>query len=597
MKVQTKLTTLLVFAGLILIASRFLYQSFENERMYILFRENNVEKSAYFSELIKLKSANLGALAFDYTYWDEMVDFVSTADAEWAKGNLSETVLNTYQADGVWVYDPALALVYSITSKRVSGLKDFPLEKDTIRAIFKKNRLCDFFIITEAGLMEVKGATIHPTMDAERLTEPRGYFFTGRLWTKKYLSELGKLIGGDLRISKTKEPLPGFKDLLRTNAIVFSKEFNSWDSKTLAYLYVNIRSNEIANYKKFSQNATAIFFSFLIGFILFVTGFLTRTLTIPFNIISQALKRENADNLRSLEKDSSEFGDISKLISRFFRQKEELLRENSDRQKAENSLKEAYVKLKEMQDQLIQAEKLNALGKLASGVAHEVRNPLAIIMQGVDYLETKVPATSGDVIEILGILKENVRRADKIINDLLDFSRAARLNLEAIELPQVIDDALNLVKTRFRFDKIMIIKEIKPGITKALGDKNRLEQVFVNLLLNSIQAMPQGGKITIRVYEKKLEEIRNGVGKRAQDNFYFGEKALIIEVEDTGCGIPDDNLKKIFDPFFSTKGQKGAGLGLSVTKNIINMHRGLIYADSKFGQWTKITIILKIAQG
>jgi PAS domain S-box-containing protein len=268
----------------------------------------------------------------------------------------------------------------------------------------------------------------------------------------------------------------------------------------------------------------------------------------------------------------------------------------SERKRAEDELKEAYIRLKEIQEQLIQAEKLNAVGQLASGVAHEVRNPLSIILQGVDYLESKVPATSGDVFEVLAMLRENIKRADKIVNDLLDFSRAAHLNLAPADLNLVIESSLDLVRTRSRFDNIIIIKDLKKDMPLVLADKNRLEQVFINILLNAVQAMPQGGSIIVRSYDKKLEEIRNGIGKRAQDSFYFGELAAIVEIEDTGCGIPEENLKRIFDPFFTTKGQKGSGLGLSVTRNIIHMHRGLIHAESVEGKGTKITVILKLAE-
>jgi len=132
---------------------------------------------------------------------------------------------------------------------------------------------------------------------------------------------------------------------------------------------------------------------------------------------------------------------------------------------------------------------------------------------------------------------------------------------------------------------------------KVLVDKNKIEQVCVNILLNASQAMPEGGKIIIRSYDKQLEEIKNGIGKRGEDHFRVGEKAVVVEFEDTGIGISEENLRKIFDPFFTTKGPKGGtGLGLSVSRNILHMHKGLIYAESQVGKGTKLTIILKITR-
>lgn len=266
------------------------------------------------------------------------------------------------------------------------------------------------------------------------------------------------------------------------------------------------------------------------------------------------------------------------------------------RKKAEEELKKAYTKLQETQDQLIQAEKLNAVGQLASGVAHEVRNPLAIILQGLDYLEDKIPGGDKQAVETLATLKDNIVRADNIITALLDFSRASMSNLQPEDINPILEDSLNLVRARIKFENIRIIKELKKDMPLVLADKNKLEQVFINILLNAVQAMPGGGTVTIRSYDKRLEDIKNGIGKRAEDIFRLGERAAILEIEDTGCGIEEENLKKIFEPFFTTRGLSGgSGLGLSVSKNIIQMHRGLIHAESISGTGTKVTVILKVA--
>ena len=268
------------------------------------------------------------------------------------------------------------------------------------------------------------------------------------------------------------------------------------------------------------------------------------------------------------------------------------------KQKLESSLKEsqlAYARLKEAQDQLVQVEKLNAIGLLASGVAHEVRNPLAIIMQGVNYLESKFSPEQKDVYEIMVMIKNSVERADNIIQSLLEFSRLRALSLEPHNINSILESSLNLVKQRLKFEHIEIIKEMKEDIPKVLVDKNRMEQVFINMLLNAVQAMPEAGKIIIRSYDTQLEEIKNDVGRRKKDSFSVGEKAVVVEIEDTGIGISEENLKRIFVPFFTTKGPKeGTGLGLAVSRNIITMHKGLIELKSQVGKGTKVIVTLKI---
>lgn len=268
--------------------------------------------------------------------------------------------------------------------------------------------------------------------------------------------------------------------------------------------------------------------------------------------------------------------------------------------KRAEELEAAYEKLRETQGILIQAEKMHAVGQLASGVAHEVRNPLAIIMLGVNYLEKKMvhpgKKRKTAVGDTLKIIKNSIKRADKIIGLLFDFSRVTELDLKPENTNSIIKTSLTLVKNRLKFENIKVINETKKDLPKVLVDKNKIEQVFVNALLNAVQAMPNGGKIIIRSYDKHLTEMRNGVGSRKSDYFRLGEEVVVVEIEDTGVGISEENLKRIFDPFFTTKGpQKGVGLGLSVSRKIIDLHRGLIYAESQIGKGTKMVIMLKIA--
>jgi signal transduction histidine kinase len=278
-----------------------------------------------------------------------------------------------------------------------------------------------------------------------------------------------------------------------------------------------------------------------------------------------------------------------------------VIRKTLDRHKAkkekaelEEKIRKAYIELKETQKQLIQAAKLGAIGQLASGVAHEVRNPLGIILQGVNFLEKRISSEEKDIFEILVMLKDNVKRADKILGALLDFSRAESLELQPEDMNSIIEVSISLVKARSKFENIDFVMEKKEGMPLTFADKNKMEQAFINIFFNAIQAMSSGGKIIVRTYDKILDHVRRGVGRREEDCFLVGERAIIVEIEDTGCGISEENLTKIFDPFFSTKGPtKGTGLGLSVTRNIITTHKGLIDIESQVGKGTRVILTLK----
>ncbi len=267
------------------------------------------------------------------------------------------------------------------------------------------------------------------------------------------------------------------------------------------------------------------------------------------------------------------------------------------RKQAEEKLQTAYNELKETQSQLIQAEKMEAIGRMASGIAHEVKNPLGVILQGVNCLEMKISPVEKETFEILQKMKNNIERADLIIRGLVDFSRLTELKLEPVDMNSVLDKALTLVHHRIKLERIKITRELKENLPKVLADQGKLEQVFVNLFLNAIQAMPNGGKLFLRSYLLPLGR-KKGAIKDIEGYFADEDQCVVVEIEDTGMGISEEDLKKIFDPFFSTKEPgEGTGLGLSVTMNIVDMHKGSIEIKSKVNKGTKAIIALKPAKG
>jgi len=232
------------------------------------------------------------------------------------------------------------------------------------------------------------------------------------------------------------------------------------------------------------------------------------------------------------------------------------------------------VELRKTQDQLIQAAKMQVVGGLASGVAHEVKNPLAIILQGVEYLEKKIPADDKNISFALTNIKAAVERADNIVRSLMDFSRASKLDMEPANLNFVIERSLGLLKNHFDKYHILLTKDMKQDIPDVKIDKNKIEQVLINLLMNSVQAMPNGGNILIKTYKSGSQ--------------------VAVEIEDSGAGIPKEAMAKIFDPFFTTKrNQGGTGLGLSVVKSIVEMHNGQIEIKNKTAGGVRVKLVFK----
>jgi len=243
------------------------------------------------------------------------------------------------------------------------------------------------------------------------------------------------------------------------------------------------------------------------------------------------------------------------------------------------SEKNINCELRKTQRQLIQTEKLAALGKLSASIAHEINNPLGIIKNYLEILSRRLSAEGGKEKKAqkdLQIIKEEIDRIAKILYQLLEFHRPRLKKPISVDLVSLLTHTINLVEKQFKNKNITFIKSFPDKISPVNGYPDELKQVFLNLLLNSKDFMHRGGEISVSLSEKEGE--------------------IEIEFSDTGCGIPPKNKSKIFEPFFTTKlDGKGLGLGLWVCYGIIERHRGTITLEKKDGRGTAFLIRLPIS--
>lgn len=241
----------------------------------------------------------------------------------------------------------------------------------------------------------------------------------------------------------------------------------------------------------------------------------------------------------------------------------------------ETRVEERTQQIREMQSVIVRSEKLASLGELAAGIAHELNNPLTGIVLHASIIEEDKDLPPNLKDELHTITWEADRCA-RIVKNLLDFSRKTEPRKAMNNLNDTMDRALSLVEHLAAFQNIEVVKDYAQDLPELLLDPGQIEQVFVNMFVNASQAMEEEGKLTLQT---KFDEEKGSV---------------TVRIQDTGQGIPEENLSRIFDPFFSTKGARGTGLGLSVSYGILEGHGGTIEVQSKVGEGTVFTITIPV---
>lgn len=246
-------------------------------------------------------------------------------------------------------------------------------------------------------------------------------------------------------------------------------------------------------------------------------------------------------------------------------------RESERAERINNELQTAYAELRQTVGQLLQAERLSSLAEIASGVVHEIRNPLGAIKGAVEILEDEL-AKDSPRREFAQIAKTEVERIDKLVQEFFHFARAKEPNLQPTDVNETIRAVKLLVESQAAAQTIEISEELAENLPLVRLDAEQIKQVLLNLAINALQVMPEGGALVFRTFLK--------------------DNKLYIETEDTGGGIDEAVKAKIFDPFFTTK-DKGLGLGLSVVYKIVSQHNGQIdISDTSKGTKFSLTFII-----
>ncbi len=309
----------------------------------------------------------------------------------------------------------------------------------------------------------------------------------------------------------------------------------------------------------FSKLVPAVYLLLVVALSIYAAAFMRRHIMQRLEMLMAAARRIGAGDFSPIlpvRKSRDEFTDLAIAINRMSRE------------------------LERREEFLLQSQKLRAVGSLTAGIAHEVNNPINNIMLTAAVLQEDFDSLPGDEKqELIGDIVEQTERASKIIRNLLDFARESEISTERLKIGEVVGNAINLSANQLKLSGVRLVCDIPNDLPEINGDRQYLSQVFLNLILNAVDAMEDGGGTLTISGDVSLDT-----------------QCIAIYIKDTGPGMSPRVLKAIFDPFFTTKSSgSGTGLGLSVSLGIVQKHDGEIKVESTVGEGTTFTVLLPVA--
>lgn len=603
MRIQQKILNHFAMILVISIAfatTAFVYVSIEQNRLRKLWLDLKTNEESIFKKLIELKSESLTTLATDYTYWDEMVNFVlkPSENAKWAEEMLS-TAFDVYHCDLIFVYDFKGKPVYEKNKINADDQVLLAIIPENIPALFRDSMFVHFFAKSPKGLMEIRGARIHATNDPNRVKEHFGYFFTGRLWDKDFLDEISLLTGGVLdllpinqkKISSASETFVSFSYILK-----------GLNQQPVAELRVRIYSPAIQNSIIFSRQILFLFLFSGVFVLALISTFFIRWVSMPLSAISKTLMQEDTQFINGLTKTRTEFGELARLIQQFFTQKKTLMKEIADRKKA-------VLDLKETQSQLLHTEKLASIGQLSTGIAHEINIPISDISSNIDALTEHLKVYNQlveyipvfmnmlesrnikeavlfrqhlenisknsdmlhirqDVTKLLNDSYQDLERIKVITRNLRSLGHPDEKEKSLIRIEDCIEGVLAIVQNEIKY-KANLIKNYSET-KEILGFPQQLGQVFINLIILASRGINQNGTVVIKSF--------------------MVDGYVCASISGTGSGTPKENLIGL--SLAEKDSEISTSIGLKVCCDIVGKHRGKLTVNSDSDQGTTFTVFL-----
>jgi len=549
MKVSIKIVSLLLVLFILLGISLLFLFSTKKSQQENLVRLTSNQYSKAIDNLFENSSDKYAQQTNDYTYWDDMCDFVRTGDQQWSDENLA-TIIRAYDVDHVLLIAADNSTVlYSYPNEQAQIPLLIQQSKSLLKDLFRKRLMQTYIYDEESGRVGmIYAATIHPSNDQQRLTKPQGYFFMIKYWDNEFLQKMEQISSSKLSVVKERGPI-GFSN----DAILFYKELNGHSGEALAYLKVLRPAPYLNLNNDFSRNVLFIYVNSAILLILLVFFSMYYLVGKPLGNLGSILKG-NKELLPKLKTYGSEYVQIAEIIEQSILTQQEL---EKSKIKAEESdrLKSAFL----------------------ANISHEIRTPMNAII-GFSQILPEQFDDKEQLKECTDIITQRGKDLLEIVNSMIDMSRLNTGNVliqaKACDLEVLFNELKSQFETlRTRTGKTNIeFNLIMSGDKKQcqiVTDFSKLKEIFVHLLSNAFKFTKEG-KVEAGCYkDPKL--------------------GIVFYVSDTGKGIPKDKQTKIFDHFTRlstdlTDNLSGTGLGLSIVKGLVDLLEGSIWLESEPGK-------------
>jgi signal transduction histidine kinase len=559
MRTQNKLLIILIITTVILFAGFMIILNIQKKQNSILINSGIEQQGAILKTAIEAKSEIVYLTLYDYTYWDELINYMNLPDTIWANDNLY-TLFNSFHVNAVWMYNLNLTAVFEETRLDSAQSMQAPVYKGVFPLLYK-TKFIKYYLPTQQGVLEIHGATMHLSNDESRKLPPQGYFFMVKLLDSAYIAELENLTGGKITLT-THSPEPV---RLQGNRITTYYPLNDWDGKTIAWFELSREYSFLTVFHRLSD-ITIWFLAILILTILAIF-FISFDILVkkPLGLISQALFTKSSDDRMKLKNLKSEFKKIGLLIEEYFEQQEALETEIEVRKKTE------------AQKEKLIAELDNAnreLKDFAYIVSHDLKAPL----RAIGSISQWIHADYADKLDEdgkmqLDLLLSRVHRMQNLIEGVLAYSRVTRVKeeKEQVDLNKLVKDAIEMVSAPANF-----VIQTDQNLPSVLYGPTRLLQIFENLISNAIKYNDkETGKVTIRCGD--------------------AGHAWSISISDNGPGIEEKYFEKIFQIFQTLKSRdeyESTGIGLTIVKKIVEANGGMIKVNSSTGEGTTFTFTI-----